>query len=99
MKTAVYGEAVQTKIFTFGAFEPVEGAEFVRAQIREAHQFGVAPGQAFLLRIDQPRRVSVSWEYPSEYDIEWDWDLVRVCPWTSDMVRQNWDEVLSKYFE
>lgn len=39
MKTAVYGEAVQTKIFTFGAFEPVEGAEFVRAQIREAHQF------------------------------------------------------------
>ena len=50
---------------------------------------GVAPGQPFLVRIQQPKWTCSGWETP-EWDCEWYWDFIRAMPRTDKQVLQAW---------
>lgn len=43
---------------------------------------GIAPGQRFWICVREPTWVEGSYEYPDEYDIEWDAEVVYREPWS-----------------
>lgn len=57
---------------------------------------GVAPFQPFLLRFPMPHYMKhYIWEYGCyEYDVEYDWDIMRALPWPKEKVLFQWERYL-----
>ena len=52
--------------------------------------FGVAPKQPFLVHVKEPRYYRSSYEY-DEWDVEWDWDLVKAVPLSPEKAARRWE--------
>jgi hypothetical protein len=68
----------------------IGGIEFQREWTYWALEMAVAPGQPFLVRIQQPKWTQSGWESP-EWDCDWYWDLIRVMPRTDRQTLQAWE--------
>lgn len=57
-------------------------------------QEGIAPGQPFLLEVIQP---TYSYGYYGDCDVEYDYDIVKVQPWTPEAVARAFERVLRQW--
>jgi len=72
-----------------------DGYTFSSNWIDWAIQNGIAPGQPFCIRFGKPNYYQCGgYEYPSEWDVEYDWEIMYVEPWEPERVRKAWEEVL-----
>ena len=53
-------------------------------------QNGIAPWQAFLIRFGEPEYSGGSYWEPSDIDVDFEVELVRVMPWKPESVVRRW---------
>lgn len=53
--------------------------------------YGIAPDQPFLVHLDTPRWYkSGGYEYPAEWDCDFNWEIVQVAPLAPSVVTERW---------
>lgn len=60
---------------------------------------GIAPGQRFWVCVREPTWVEGSYEYPDEYDIEWDAEVVYREPWSDKRAANAWERAIKSIRE
>jgi hypothetical protein len=56
---------------------------------------GIAPDQPFCIRLYPPRYVRCGGYDCEEWDVEWDWEVVKVAPWSQKRAADAWLKLLT----
>jgi len=67
-----------------------EGGRWLKWALAE----GIVPGQRFWVCVREPTWVGGSYEYPDEYDIEWDAEVVYREPWSDKRAANAWERAI-----
>lgn len=78
-------------------------SSYEEVYIHWALEHGVAPGQPFLLRINEPEYTRCGgYDGYDEFDVDWSYEFIRAVPWSRDKALRSWAAFtsnLEKYYE